>query len=202
MKKLFYVGALSALLLAACGSEDTSNEDVNKSAEETSAEEAPKEEVKEASNVSETEIGKMTTIYQNEDLNMPIESGSVKGTLNSIQYTTLEPNPDNMFAFNDGETVTLITIDATIENTTDSNISFYPDQAKLVTDTGQEVKADSSLSDAVGGDFVGAVKKEGIIQWLLKHDENIKKVTLHISGAVDENFNGLSEDLKVEIPFE
>ena len=202
MKKLFYVGALSALLLAACGSEDTSNEDVNKDAEENSAEETPKEEVKEASNVSETEIGKMTTIYQNEDLNMPIESGSIKGTLNSISYDTFEPNPDNKLAINDGETVTLITIDATVENTTDSNVSFYPDQATLVTDTNQEVKADSSLSDAVGGDFIGAVKKEGIIQWVLKHDENIKKVTLKIDSAVDEKFNGLSEDLKIEIPFE
>lgn len=197
MKKIFYVGALSALLLAACGSEETSNENANKDVEETT-----KEEVNEESNVSETEIGKMTTIYENEDLNIPIESGSVKGTLNSISYVTFEPNPDNKLAINDGETVTLITIDATVENTTDSNVSFYPDQATLVTDTNQEVKADYSLSDAVGGDFIGAVKKEGIIQWVLKHDENIKKVTLKIDGAVDEKFNGLSEDLKVEIPFE
>ena len=197
MKKLFYAGALSALLLAACGSEETSNENTNKDVKE-----AIKEEVNEESNVFESEIGKMTILYQNEDLNMPIESGSVKGTLNSIQYATMEPNPDNQFAFNDGETVTLITIDATVENTADSNVSFYPDQATLVTDTGQEVEADSSLSDAVGGNFVGTAKKEGNIQWVLKHDENIKKVTLHISGAVDENFNGLSEDLKIEIPFE
>ena len=197
MKKLFYVGALSALLLAACGSEETSNENTNKDVEE-----AAKEEVNEESNVSETEMGKMTTIYQNEDLNMPIESGSVKSTLNSISYVTFEPNPDNKLAINDGETVTLITIDATVENTTDSNVSFYLDQATLVTDTNQEVKADYSLSDAVGGDFIGAVKKEGIIQWVLKHDENIKKVTLKIDSAVDEKLNGLSEDLKVEIPFE
>ena len=197
MKKIFYVGALSALLLAACGSEETSNENTNKDVEE-----AAKEEVNEESNVSETEMGKMTTIYQNEDLNMPIESGSVKGTLNSISYVTFEPNPDNKLAINDGETVTLITIDATVENTTDSNVSFYLDQATLVTDTNQEVKADYSLSDAVGGDFIGAVKKEGIIQWVLKHDENIKKVTLKIDSAVDEKLNGLSEDLKVEIPFE
>lgn len=197
MKKLFYVGALSALLLAACGSEETSNKNANKDVEETT-----KEEVNEESNVSETEIGKMTTIYENEDLNMPIESGSVKGTLNSISYVTFEPNPDNKLAINDGETVTLITIDATVENTTDSNVSFYLDQATLVTDTNQEVKADYSLSDAVGGDFIGAVKKEGIIQWVLKHDENIKKVTLKIDSAVDEKLNGLSEDLKVEIPFE
>lgn len=197
MKKLFYVGLLAAFLLAACGEEETSNKNANKDIDET-----PKEEVSEESNVLESEIGKMTTIYQNEDLNTLIESGSIKGTLNSIQYATLEPNPNNMFAFNDGETVTLITIDATINNTAGSNVSFYPDQATLVTDTGQEVKADSSLSDAVGGDFVGTAKKEGSILWILKHDENIKKITLHISGAIDENFNGLSEDLKVEIPFE
>lgn len=197
MKKLFYVGALSALLLAACGEEETSNENAIKDVEEVT-----KEEVSEESNVSESEIGKMTTLYQNKELNMPIESGSVKGTLNSISYVTFEPNPDNKLAINDGETVTLITIDATVENTTDSNVSFYLYQATLVTDTNQEVKADYSLSDAVGGDFIGAVKKEGIIQWVLKHDENIKKVTLKIDSAVDEKLNGLSEDLKVEIPFE
>lgn len=69
MKKLFYVGALSALLLAACGEEETSNENAIKDVEEVT-----KEEVSEESNVSESEIGKMTTLYQNKELNMPIES--------------------------------------------------------------------------------------------------------------------------------
>ena len=206
MKKLIYSATIiSALLLGACGDvEEISDENVNTSDVEASVEEeAPKEEVKEEeSNVSESEIGKMTTLYQNKELNIPIESGTAKANLSKIRYATLEPLTDYKPMFGDQDVATLITIEATAENTVDSTVNFYLNQAKLVTDTGQQVDADLWLSDDVGGEFLGVVKKEGSIQWVLKHDENIKKVTLHISGASDNNFNRLSEDLKIEIPFE
>ena len=202
---MFYSATIiSALLLGACGDvEDISDENVNTSDVEASVEEeAPKEEVKEESNVSESEVGKMTTLYQNKELNVNVESGTAKATLSKIRYATLEVATDYKSMFGDQDIVTLITIEATAENTVDSTVNFYPDQATLVTDTGQQVDADLWLSDSVGGEFLGVVKKEGSIQWVLKHDENIKKVTLHIDGASDENYNRLSEDLKIEIPFE
>jgi len=205
MKKLIYsVTILSALLLAACSGDEAETKEVEVTETETanSANEDVQEEAQEESEVSESEIGKMTTIYQNKELNTPIESGTAKATLSKIRYATLEPSPDYKSMFNEEDIVTLITIEATAENTVDSNVNFYLDQATLVTDTGQQVDADIWLSDSVGGEFLGAVKKEGNIQWILKHDENIKKVTLHISGASDNDFNRLSEDLKVEIPFE
>lgn len=205
MKKLSLTFLLSALLvlLAACGDEGTEPKEVEVNEPNTvdSSNEESEEEAKEESNVSESEIGKMTTLYQNEELNINIESGTVKATLNKVRYATLEPAEEYKSKFDDEKIITLITIDATVENTVDSTVNFYLNQATLVTDTGQQVDADLWFSDSVGGDFLGVVKKEGNINWVLKHDEDIKKITLHISGASDDNFNRLSEDLKVEIPF-
>ena len=152
--------------------------------------------------VEESEIGKMTTLYQNKELNKTFETGSIKGTLAKIRYATLEPSEDYKAMFNDESVVTLITIEASNENTVDETISFYLDQATLTTDTGQQVDAEIFLSDNLGGDFLGKVKKEGNIQWILKHDEHIKTLTLHASAPHNENFDSIGEDLKIEIPLQ
>lgn len=210
MKKLIFSATLILSLgLAACGDvEEISDENVNAGSESVKTEPVKEEvaEVEETSDasgeVSESEIGKMTTIYQNKEISYPIESGTAKASFNKIRYATLEVAPDYKEMFDGQDVVTLITVEATAENTSDETVNFYVDQATLVSDTGQQVDADMLFSDNIGGEFLGAVKKEGNIQWILKHDENIKKVSLHISGASDSDYNRMSEDIKVEIPFE
>lgn len=211
MKKLiFSVALIASLGLAACGDveeitdEDVKSEEVAESTDSTADSEKETETKTETedNNVTESEIGKMTTLYQNKELNIPLESGSAKATLQKIRYATLEPSETSKALFDNQDIVSLITIEASVENTVDSTVNFFIDQAKIVTDTGQQVDANMWLGDSIGGEFLGAVKKEGAIQWVLKHDENVKKITLHINGANDESFNRLSEDLKIEIPFE
>lgn len=205
MKKLIFSAALVLSLgLAACGDvEDVADENINATdSTEKVEKETEKEETKDEAVETESEIGKMKTIYQKKDLNMAIENGPVKGTLAKVRYATLEPSPEYKSMFNEEEIITLITIEASLENTVDDTTNFYLDQATLVTDTGQQVDAEVFLSDNVGGEFLGKVKKEGNIQWVLKHDESIKKITLHVSGASNSNYDRVGEDAKYEISFE
>lgn len=215
MKKLIFSAALvlSLTALAACGEEETKEttsteetatttetEEVEKEAAEEDVSEPDQEVATTDEEVTESELGKMTVHYKNKDVNQTFESGTVKGSLNKIQVATLEVAPDYKSMFDDQDIVTVVTTEMTAENTVDETVAFYPDQATLVTDTGKQVEADMLLSDSIGGDYLGAVKKEGNVIWVMPHDEGITSVAIHIHGASDAEFNSLSEDLKLEVP--
>lgn len=56
----------------------------------------------------------------------------------------------------------IIGVKFNIENTTDDNeFDTYPDQAELVTSTGEQVDAEMFLSDHIGGNIDKGVIKEG-----------------------------------------
>ncbi|MGE7676282.1 hypothetical protein ACQKMV_22425 [Lysinibacillus sp. NPDC094403] len=205
-KKLIFSAALVLSLgLAGCGA-DSSKEDKPKEETKTaaSAESSKKSDSKADSGqeTTESELGKLTVLYKDKELNTPVNNGPVKATLDKIQLSTLEPSESYKDTFDGKDKVTIVTIEASTENTVDETINYYLDQAKLVTDTGQQVDANLWFSDDVGGEFLGKVKKNGNIIWVLKHDENIKKVTLHISGASNEKIDRVGEDLKIEIPLD
>lgn len=206
MKKLIYVSALATLLLAACGDSAEPEKNVESTpateTENVEPKEQPKEETKEENEVTESEIGKMTVLHKNKELNMSFTTGPINGSLNKVQIATLEVAPDYKEMFDNQDIVTILTIETTIENTVDETVSFHPNQDNIVTDTGQQKAADLWLSDDVGGEFLGKVKKNGNIIWVLKHDENIKKVTLHASSAIDADYNNIGEPLKLEIPLQ
>lgn len=215
MKKLIFSAALvlSLTALAACGEEETKEttsteetatttetEEVEKEAAEEDVSEPDQEVATTDEEVTESELGKMTVHYKNKEVNQTFESGTVKGSLNKIQVATLEVAPDYKSMFDDQDIVTVVTAEMAVENTVDETVAFYPDQATLVTDTGKQVDADMLLSDSIGGDYLGAVKKEGNVIWVMPHDEGITNVAIHINGASDAEFNSLSEDLKLEVP--
>ena len=208
MKKLIFSAALVLSLgLAGCG-EDTAKDEPQKETEApaTNSGEKTDKETKEESNgvgeTTESELGKMTVLYKDKELNIPANNGPVNATLDKIQLATLETSEDYKDTFEGEDIVTIVTIEASTENTVDETTNYYLDQAKLVTDTGQQVDAALWFSDDVGGEFLGKVKKNGNIIWILKHDENIKKVTLHISGASNAEFDRVGEDLKIDIPLD
>jgi len=59
-----------------------------------------------------------------------------------------------------------------IENTTSDKVyNSYPDQAILVTSTGEQVEADMMVSDAVGGEIHEGVIKEGNLIFYLNRGE-------------------------------
>ena len=88
------------------------------------------------------------------------------------------------------------------ENTSEDTISFYPDQAVMTTNTGEQVESDIFLSDDVGGDFYGKVNKKGNVIFVLESPaEDITDIKLIINAAIDEDWNSLSNNLQVELSF-
>ncbi len=207
-KKLIFSAALVLSLgLAACGEEkvkdeETPKEEAQKPVSTDNEREGPAEESDGVGETTESALGKLTVLYKDKELNRTVNNGPVNATLNKIQLATLEPSESYKESFDGQDKVTVVTIKASAENTVDNTINYDLNQAKLVTDTGQQVNADIWFSDDIGGEFLGKVKKNGNIIWILKHDEAVKKVTLHISGASNDTFDHIGEDLKVEIPLD
>lgn len=78
-----------------------------------------------------------------------------------------------------------------LENTTKSKFTTYPDQAVLVTSTGEQIEMPEMLgSDNLGGEIDEGVNREGDVVWYLKNKvKDIKwiklKWTIH-KGAEDQ----------------
>ncbi|GAA0103270.1 hypothetical protein UT300012_39870 [Paraclostridium bifermentans] len=107
-----------------------------------------------------------------------------------------------MFDAKKGDEVVAIVFKAEVENTNDKDVSFYIDQSKLITNTKQQVEPNMILSDYVGGDLLGKVKKEGNIIYILKNDKakDLKTLELRIDAPVDANtFESLGDNVKLNL---
>lgn len=198
---------LLTLALVACGSNsDSSKDDKNSNTENTKQEESKdskaKENAENKDEVYESELGKLTVVNKKKGINKVVKSGPMNLTINAIQIGNLEVAEDFRDTFDGKEKITAITVEMKVENTSEDTISFYPDQATLTTNTGNQVEADLSFSDNVGGDFYGKVNKEGNVVFFVDSPaEEIKNIKLIIDGAVNENLDSLSDQLKIELSF-
>ncbi|WP_200411957.1 hypothetical protein [Virgibacillus salexigens] len=212
MKKV-YLLMLSLVLgfvLVACGEESSDNENTAESKENNSSEEQNNDESKDKENTVsveegetiDNEVGKFTIANKKKDMNEVIENGPMKLTITGIQSATLEPNGDYKAMFDNKDKLTVVTVGMKTENTSEETVSFYPDQATLTTNAGDQVDADLMLSDDVGGDFYGQTKKEGeVIFQLDTPAADISDIKLIINGAHDENIDSLGEDIQLPLSF-
>ncbi len=209
MKKLLLFGLIAiAVSLAACGAESEgesepaqSEENVSKDGSETDDEEAGNDTVTERETV-ENEIGTFSIAKQVKDLDEIATSGPMELAITGIQAGELEPDDVYIDLFDGKEKVTIITVGMKAENTSEDTTSMYPDQAVLTTNTGDQVDADLFLSDSVGGEFFGPVNKEGEVLFQLDTPASeIENIKLIISGAHDENFESVGEDVQIELSF-
>ncbi|NBJ71107.1 MULTISPECIES: DUF4352 domain-containing protein [Clostridia] len=210
MKKLFMFLMLILLsfALVACGGEESKDNDKEAKADEANSteekeekEDTEKDGEKSVSegDVIENEMGKTTILNKKKDMDELVESGPMKLTITGIQNATLEPGEEYKQMFDNKDKLTVITVGMKVENTSEDTISFYPDQATLTTNAGDQVEADMLMSDDVGGDFFGPTKKEGKIIFKLDTPaEEIKDIKLIINGASDENLETLGD--KIELP--
>ncbi|PAF19708.1 hypothetical protein [Terribacillus saccharophilus] len=214
MKKLLGIlfAAMLVFVLAACGSDNTSKEEEgNTSEEETTAnaESAEKEEAEPAeettteggTSIGETvsnEGGDHTLVSLAEDVGT-FESGPM--TLNITKVNGVSSKLKGQLAtMMDTEELEYIQVDMNAESSSDENVSFYPSQATLVTDTGEQLEPDMMMSEHMDGEFMGKVKKEGINYYILEQSKaaDVKHVKLVVSGATDSNFEKVGEDITIE----
>lgn len=184
--------------LVACGNGADSDQSSNNN-EGTSEEQKGKNDDKEKdSNTEESDVGKLTILYKNKELDENAESGPINLNVNAIQLSELEVSDDYKEMFDNKDKVTVIALKMKVENSSDDTISIYPDQATITTDAGDQVDADVFLSESIGGDFIGKVKKEGDVIFVVNSPANdIGQVNLIVDGAHDENYDKIGEQIKM-----
>ncbi|MBN6887034.1 hypothetical protein ACUXCC_002044 [Cytobacillus horneckiae] len=112
----------------------------------------------------------------------PIEMGSMKLFIEGVAILDVEPNEDMKMMFNDKDKAKAVVIDMKAENTSEDDITFNPNSAIIVTDTGEQVESEMLLMGDAGGDFLGKVTKEGQTWWLLKDlEKEVKELTMIVS---------------------
>lgn len=197
----------AAFLLAGC-SEEAQNEpktevkaDDKKETAEAKAEPKKKEAKEESSKVEKTEAGEKTTYFTNKNVNEKTKLGPINFSVNKIQTSRFKVADSYKEAFGNKDEVTLVIVDVTAENTSEDTINFHPNQATITTNTGEQIQAEIFLSDDVGGEFIGKVKKEGNIFFTAKSlPKEITSIKYIVDGPSDSNFQNLAERYTVEIP--
>jgi hypothetical protein len=213
LKKLLGIlfAAMLVFVLAACGSDDTSKEEEgNKSEEATTASnessEKEAETDEEATTDGGTTIGETvsndggdhTLVSLNEDVGT-FESGPMTLNITKINGVSSDLKGD-LADVMETDHIEYIQVDMNVESSSEEDVSFYPSQATLVTDTGEQLEPDMFMNEHIDGEFMGKVKKQGINYYMLENSKaaDVKHVKLVFSGPTDANINSLGEDITVE----
>ncbi|MET3943180.1 uncharacterized lipoprotein YehR (DUF1307 family) [Paenibacillus sp. PvP094] len=197
--KLATLAIAAIVVLSGCGSEKTAIKDDNPAqakVEETAAPkvepaaaEATETEEPAAEEVEATNPDDIWTYYDNatwsDDFN------GVKSSIETVVVTDKAPKD-----YNENDlTASAVGVKFKIENTTDKLWTTYPDQAELITSTGEQLQADMMVSDHLGGEIEEGVIKEGNVIWFLDRGHAADVKWVKIKWYVTEG-DGFSMDAK------
>lgn len=168
-------------LLAGCGADKTAIKDetpTQAKVESQPTKEASKAETattKESSAPVETEKKDDIWTYYNNAKWSDTWNG-VTSTIEKVVVTDRAPKKEDPT----DSTASAVGVKFKVENTTKKLYTTYPDQAELVTSTGEQVQADMVTSDHIGGEIEEGVIKDGNIIWFLKrgHASDIKWIKM------------------------
>lgn len=167
---------------------DTANENEN---EENTDEMGESEEFE----VQQDEVGTSQIYMKNRNVGIEDEIGPIIFKIDKVQTLRLQVSSDYRFLFDDKEEVTIVSFNVIVENKSDETVNFSPNQARLVTNTGEQVDADIIISEDVGGEFLGKVKKEGgILFHVDSMPDELTEVRFVVEGPYDDQFNTIAEN--------
>ncbi|MBR2756628.1 MAG: hypothetical protein IKD52_00760 [Exiguobacterium sp.] len=196
MKRFGLLVAVPLALLVGCGEADelkTTATDTEEVAEAEAS--APEEATTENEDVQESELGTNKIYMKNKALTIAETMGPIQFAIDKVQTSRLRVAEAYRDSFDGQEEVTVVAMNMIVENTVDETMSFHPNQATLVTNTGEQVEADLFFSDDVGGEFLGKVKKEGNVLFFVKaKPEELTDLKVVIDGPFNENFDKVAED--------
>lgn len=201
MKKLLLslVTGFVLLALTACGADSATDEleknDTQKSEAKVGADSAPSNEDK--AEESKKEDADIWTYYDNAKW-----SDNYNGLVMEIQKAVVSdkaPTPED-----ENAKTSAVGIKFKMENTTQDKFTFYPDQAVLVTSTGEQIDMpDMFVSDQLGGEIDKGVIKEGNIIWYLERGqaEQIEWIKVSFSGhqGAEDNFEAETKEYEIEL---
>lgn len=176
------------LLLSACREDeakkeldanDTEKAEAKVGAEATKVEEAEEEVAEEPSEI--------WTYYDNAKWSE--DFAGLKTEIQKVVVTDIAPTVED-----ENAKASAVGVKFKIENTTDHMLTTYPDQAVLITSTGEQIDMpDMWISDDIGGDIHEGVIKEGNVIWYLERGqaEAIEWIKLEwtAQNPEDDNFD-------------
>lgn len=201
MKKLLIL--LLAVFLVACGSNAATDElkekDTDKAEAKTgdnatpASKDAEDEEEAPADDSSED----IWTYY--DDATWSDDFNGLKFEILKVVVTDKAPTMEDETA-----TESAVGVKFRFENTTEGKFTTYPDQAVLVTSTGEQIEMpDMWVSDHLGGEIDKGVIKEGNVIWYLERGqaEAIEWIKLswdaHVGG--DTDWDGERKEYEIEL---
>jgi hypothetical protein len=198
VKKLLMI-PLFLLLLAACNDVDTIQQSEDEKAKAKVGENASKESTNEDKQQNEKKKEDIWTYYENATW-----SDNFKGLKTTIQKVVVSDKAPGYDEEGNEITTSAVGVKFQIENTTDGKFTTYPDQAVLVTSTGEQIDMpDMLVSDPLGGEIDKGVIKEGDVIWYLQRGNAEKiewiklKWTAHVGG--EDELDGEMKEYEVEL---
>ena len=129
------------------------------------------------------------------------------GLVTKIEKVTTTDKGPNIET--DEEDADVIGVKFTVENTTEHKFDTYPDQATLVTSTGEQVDAEMLLSDHIGGTIDKGVIKEGDVFFYLERGEvdsiewvKLEWMTTDLEAQENEDWDNEYMYHEVELPLD
>lgn len=130
--------------------------------------------------------------------------GPVLFKINGIEVSVVSAENSTVASVLDieiGKEYTLISIDMTVENTSENDISFYPNQSTIITDHKEQINANLFGSDDVGGDFYGNVEKTGQVFYIAEKTpaDELTSFNLRIDAPHNSSYDRLSENITITV---
>lgn len=225
MKKnlLLTIGLVSALTLAACGSDDdassTSDENQDNGSTETETtdddsteDEAEPEEDEEPEDLSDESTGNVGELSEDGSQQIVAEitepqtltTGDFTVDIDGIVVAEWVEVPEEMMDFYDSEPTGYVAFNVGVEHAGEETIDFYISQATLTTSTGEQLETDFLISDHIEGEFIGAVSKSGVLVFMLENSDpnEIESVRFLVDSPTNfETFDDVGEDIDETFEF-
>ncbi|MBP0021242.1 MAG: hypothetical protein J7647_27270 [Cyanobacteria bacterium SBLK] len=130
-----------------------------------------------------------------------VETGPMTLTVKTVALTEFEPSEQMAGVLQKEGEFTLASLTVEVENASDDTVSFYPDQATIVA--GQEqAQANLILTEQVGGDFIGKVKKTGKVAFVLDTPaEDIESFKVVVNAPNNKQLQSMGNEVTMEFEF-
>ncbi|SFA69913.1 hypothetical protein [Clostridium frigidicarnis] len=187
---IFLVGILS-IGLVACGGENKKEETKTENTKQETKQEEKQDEKKDD----------VWTYFENSKWEDDYEG--LKTEIEKVVVTDKAIGSDGK-----GNTSSAVGIKMKVTNTTKEKFTTYPDQAVLVTSTGEQIQTPNLwASDHLGGEIDEGVTKEGDIIWYLKKDGTAKdiewiKLSWRSHKGADDKFDSKAKEYEIKLQLE
>ncbi|MED4731497.1 hypothetical protein P9597_25850 [Aneurinibacillus migulanus] len=198
MKKIALIGVTTALLfLSACGEKpitQKTNEQPKQASikhEKPSSEPSAKNEDNKTvttlpNGVIETTVGNVTT-YSNDKIYTYYKGANWEGNHNGLKTEVVHVALTDKYPLKDGKLASVVNVKFKLHNTTQGKFTTYPDQAQLITSTGEKIESPTFKSENIGGEIDKGATKEGILYFQLEKGNADKINWIQLFWPVSDN---------------